>query len=138
MAVKIGTNLSRQEVLALKDIGFQLQQREALFPRRRLSTIAMLPIPQTHFHVPLNPDAHPTSRFGKSVHRNLATLIVYHENKWESVGLMDGYYVVGIIVIPYPGFGVLINIVSKEDITYRVIIGDMPHCSCPDFTKMSS
>ena len=138
MAVKIGTNLSRQEVLALKDIGFQLQQREALFPRRRLSTIAMLPIPQMHFHVPLNPDAHPTSRFDKLVHRNLTALIVYHENKWESVGLMDGYYVVGIIVIPYPGFGVLINIVSKEDITYRVIISDMPHCSCPDFNKMSS
>ena len=39
---------------------------------------------------------------------------------------------------PYPGFGVIINIVSKEDITYRVIIGDIPHCKCPDFTKMFS
>jgi hypothetical protein len=35
------------------------------------------------------------------------------------------------------GFGVLINIVSKVDIIYRVTIGDMPHCTCPDFTKMS-
>jgi hypothetical protein len=46
--------------------------------------------------------------------------------------------VVEITVIPYRGFGVLINIVSKEDITYRVTIGDMPHCTCFDFNKMSS
>jgi len=52
--------------------------------------------------VPLNPDAHSTSRFDKSVHHNLAALMVDHKNKWESVGLMDGYYVVGIIGIPYP------------------------------------
>ena len=29
-SVKIGTNLLREEVLALEDVGFQLQQREAL------------------------------------------------------------------------------------------------------------
>jgi hypothetical protein len=46
--------------------------------------------------------------------------------------------VIGITAILYPGFGVLINIVSKEDITYHVTIGDMLHCTCPDFTKMSS
>ena len=32
--VKIVTNLTRQEVLALEDVGFQLQQMEALCPRR--------------------------------------------------------------------------------------------------------
>ena len=42
------------------------------------------------------------------------------------------------MAIPYPGFGVIINIVSKEDITYSVTIGDIPHCTCPDLTKMSS
>ena len=29
---------------------------------------------------------------------------------------MEGYYVVGVIVIPYARFKMLINIVSKEDI----------------------
>jgi hypothetical protein len=99
--MKIDTNVSRQEVLALEYVGFQLQQREVLSPSRRLSTIAMLPIPRTDFHVPLNSDAHPTSRFGKSVRRNLAPPTFDHKNKWESAGLMDGYYVVGITVIPY-------------------------------------
>jgi hypothetical protein len=136
--VKIGTNLSRHEVLALEDAGFQLQQREVLSPRRMFSMIATLPIPRTDFHAPPNPDAHPTSRFGKTVRRNLSAPMPDHKNKWESAGLMDGYYVVGVTAIPYPGFGVLINIVSKEDISYRVTIGDIPHCTCPDFTKMSS
>ena len=47
--VKIGTNISRQEVLALEDVGFQLQQREVLSPRRRFSTIATLLFPWTNF-----------------------------------------------------------------------------------------
>jgi hypothetical protein len=75
--VKIGTNLSRQEVLTL-DVGFQLQQREVLSPRRRLLTIAMLPIPRTDFHVPLNPDVHLISTLGKSVRRNLSTPTIDH------------------------------------------------------------
>jgi hypothetical protein len=69
--VKIGTNLSRHEVLALEDAGFQIQQREVLSPRHRLSTVATLPIPRTDFRVPLKLDAHPTSMFGKTVRRNL-------------------------------------------------------------------
>ena len=50
---------------------------------------------------------------------------------------MDGYYVVGIIAIPYIGFGLVINIVSKEDIAYRVTIGNITYCTCLDITKMS-
>ena len=60
------------------------------------------------------------------------------KKKWESAGLMDGSYVVGVTAISYPGYGVIINIVSKKIITYRITIGDIPHCTCLDFTKMSS
>ena len=38
---------------------------------------------------------------------------------------MDGYYVIGVTPIPYPCLGVIINIVSKEDNTYHVTIGDI-------------
>ena len=69
--VKIGTNLSRQEVLALEDDGFLLQQKEVLSHRRRFSTSAMLPIPRTDFHMPLTPDNHPTSKFGPTCLRFL-------------------------------------------------------------------
>ena len=49
--------------------------------------------------------------------------------KGDSVKFMEGYYVVGVTTIPYLGFGVIINIVSKEDNSYRVTIIDIPHCT---------
>ena len=94
--------------------------------------------PSNGFLCSLNPDVHPTSRFGKTMRRNLAAPIVYHKNKWEGAGLMDGYHVVGVTAIPYPRFGVLINIISKKDIAYCITIGDIPQCTCPDFIKMST
>ena len=133
--MKIGINLSRQEILMFKDVKFQFQQRESLSPRGRFSTIAMLPISRTDVHVPLNPDTHPTSRFDKAMCHNLLTLTKIHKYKWERTGLIDGYYMVGVNDIPYPRFGVLINIGSKEDIVYHITIGDIPHCTCPDFIK---
>ena len=48
--------------------------------------------------------------------RNPTPLIMDHKNKWESAELLDNYYVVGVIAIPCPGFGVIINIVFKEAI----------------------
>jgi hypothetical protein len=62
--VKIGTNLSREDVLAFENAGFQLQQMKALSPCRRLSTISNL---RSHFSMPPSPDAHPTFKFGKTM-----------------------------------------------------------------------
>ena len=86
----------------------------------------------------IEPGCPATFKFGKTVRRNPIVPMTYYKNKWESIGLMDGYYVVGVIAIPYPRYGVIMNIVSKEDITYCITIGDIPHCMCPNFTKMSS
>ena len=82
--IKIGTNLSRKEILAFEDARFQLQQREALFPRHRFSTIATLLIPRSHFCMPPNLDAHPTFNFGKTMCYNPTTLAVDHKNKWRA------------------------------------------------------
>lgn len=54
-------------------------------------------------------EAQPATR--GQLHWNQATLMVEHKKNWESVGLMNKYYVVGITPIPYLGFGVIINIV---------------------------
>ena len=43
----------------------------------------------------------------------MAALLPEHVNKWESALHMDGYYVVGVIVMPYPGFSCIITIISK-------------------------
>lgn len=64
--------------------------------------------------------------------------MVNHTIKWESAGLIDRYYVVGVTIIPYIGFRVTINIVSKEGVTYHVTLGNIPQCICPDFTKTFS
>ena len=90
------------------------------------------------FHVALNLDAHSTSRFKKAMRRNLVAPMANLKNKWERTKLKDIYYVVRVTAIPYPRFGVLINIISKEDIAYRATIGEIPFCICTNFTKMSS
>ena len=43
--VKARTNLTREEVFALDDVGFKLQQWEALLPHCHLGTMPNLPIP---------------------------------------------------------------------------------------------
>ena len=100
--------------------------------------MAILPIICSHFCMPPNPDAHPSFRFEKTMHDNPTTPGANHKNKWKSVELIDNYCMVGVTAIPYPSFGVIMNIVSKEDITYRITIGNIPHCTCPYFTTMSS
>ena len=65
---------------------------------------------------------------------NLTISSMDNKYTWKSAWLMDGYYVINIIVIPYVGFGVIINIISKEDKSYRVTIGDIPQYMCVDFT----
>lgn len=108
--VKIGTNLLREENLVVDDDGFQLQQREAFLHRCRLSTIVALPILESHVCVQPYMDA------------LLEDIKTYWDlgpitrNKWESTGLMDRYFVVGVTSSSYPCFGVIINIVSEEDI----------------------
>ena len=60
---------------------FKLQQMDAITPRHRLSPIATIPIHQSHFHAPWNPDALPTIKFEKIVHRKPTTLTADHKNK---------------------------------------------------------
>jgi hypothetical protein len=80
------TNLSRQEALVLKDARFQLQQRKALSPRYRLSTIVTLRILWTDLCAQLNLEAHPTSNFRKIVCHNLVAPTTNHKNKWKNAG----------------------------------------------------
>ena len=103
------------------DAWFQLQQREAFSPRRKLLTIPTSPLDA--FMCATKPITHPYSGFSKIVRCNLAIPIEDHKNKWESAKLMEEYYVVGVIVIPYPRFEMIINILSKVNNPYCVKIG---------------
>ena len=59
--------------------------------------------------------------------------------RFEPIAFHIGELSVKLILATHaPQARMIINIVSKEDIPYHVTIGDIPHCTCPDFTKMSS
>ena len=61
-----------------------------------------------------------------------------HKTKCMSVWLVKGYYGIGVTAIPQSRFRMMINIISKEDNSYRVRIGGITHFTCPNFTKSSS
>ena len=51
-------------------------------------------------------------------------------HRWQ-----DNTPLVGVTSISYLRFGVIINIVSKEDNSYYVTITNIPHFTCPDLTR---
>ena len=136
--VKIGTNLTIEEVLALEDAGFQLQQREALSPRRQFQTVKNLPIPRIQFPGPGAPDTHPALRNNKNVRRSSTAPTAEHRNKWESASLMDGIYISDVVTVPHPGYGAIIDILSHSNQKYNVTISSFPTCNCPDFKAMET
>jgi hypothetical protein len=72
----------------LEDAMFQWQQREALSPHRKLSTIATLLIHWLYFHVLANLDTHPTSKFGNIM---LASRVVHKKQMgqcWTPIQLL--------------------------------------------------
>jgi hypothetical protein len=67
--VKIGTNLSRKEILDLENVGFQLPQR-AIISTWRLFRLEDFPFHLSAYPTPTSPDNHPKTRSGKIRRRN--------------------------------------------------------------------
>ena len=67
--VKIGTNLSKKDILDLEIAGFQLPQRVVISPRR-LFGMEELPFSLASFPTLANADDCPKTRSGKSIRRN--------------------------------------------------------------------
>ena len=65
--VKLGTNLTREEVFVLEDVGFQLQQRGTMSSRRMFISLLDMSIPRIEFEVPANPDFHKTIRGNSTI-----------------------------------------------------------------------
>ena len=79
------TNEIRYQILKGGGVGaWRCRISIALSPHHRLSIFVTLPIHGCNFFVWTNLDAHPTSRFGKTVCCIFATPKVDHKNKWES------------------------------------------------------
>jgi hypothetical protein len=66
--VKIGTNLSRKEILDLEQAGFQLPQRAVISPRR-LFGMEELSSDLSSYPIPTSPEEHPKIRSGKKIRK---------------------------------------------------------------------
>jgi hypothetical protein len=66
--VKIGTNLSKKEILDLESVGFQLPQRAVISPRR-LVGMDELPFNLASFPTPVSANEFPKTRSGNSIRR---------------------------------------------------------------------
>jgi hypothetical protein len=64
--LKIGTNLSKKEILDFESVGFQLPQR-AVISLRRLFGTEELPFNLASFPTPASADDYPKTRSGKSI-----------------------------------------------------------------------
>jgi hypothetical protein len=79
--VKIGTNLSKKEILELEQAGFQLPQRAVISPRRLFETEG-LPSDLSSYPIPASPAEHPKIRSGKKIRmiKNVPTTSVVYRN----------------------------------------------------------
>jgi hypothetical protein len=63
--VKLGTNLTKKEILALENIGFHLPQCAVISPRRLFG--GDIPVDVASYPTPPFPDDHPKARSGKNI-----------------------------------------------------------------------
>ena len=133
--MKIGTNLSRKEILDLENVGFQLPQRAIIFPWR-LFWMKDLPFHLSAYPTPTFLDDHPKIRSGKIIRRNKNVPTTKHYV--SSLTLKD--HLCQVMMIPHPRFGCIITLDSKvppKIQQYLITIGSFLKCSCRYFKDMA-
>jgi hypothetical protein len=88
--MKIGTNLSRKEILDLEHVGFQLSQRAVISPRR-LFGMEELPSDLTSYPIPASPDKHPKIKSEKNIRRNKNVPTTKQANNYASSLTLKGH-----------------------------------------------
>lgn len=137
--VKIGTNLTRPEILKLENAGFQLPQKERIAPTRLFNSSAP-PLDLSRVVVPSNPDSYPSSRQSKTTRRSATAPSTKQMQMVASARAMDGT-ILKVTMIPQPGFGCVIMLQSKPAPTqsiYQLTVSSLPECNCPAFIDMIS
>jgi hypothetical protein len=135
--VKIGTNLSKKEILDLESAGFQLPQRAVISPRRLFGT-EELPFSLTSFPTPANADDFPKTRSGKSIRRNNNAPNIQQHNNCASALTLKGQ-IRRVMIIPRPGYGCIVTLDSGAPPNvsqYLITISSFPECSCVFFKDM--
>jgi hypothetical protein len=137
--VKIGTNLSRKEILDLEHVGFQLSQRAVISPRR-LFGMEELPSDLSSYPFPTSPEEHPKIRSCKNIRRiKNAPTTTEANNCASSLILKD--QIRKVTMIPHPGFGCIITLDSgapPKVEQYLITIGSFRDYSCEYFENMAT
>jgi hypothetical protein len=138
-SAKIGTNLSRKEILDLERAGFQLSQRAVISPRR-LFGMEELPSDLSFYPIPASPNEYPKIRSGKNIRRIKNMPTMKQANNCAS-SLASNGQIQKVTMIPHPGFGCIICLDSgalPKVQQYLITIGSFPNCSCEYFKDMAT
>ena len=137
--VKIGTNLTRSEIVALENVGFQLPQRERV-PLNRSFNNFTLPMDFSSLQVPENPDHFPGTRKSKCVRRSNTGPSSKQLLSINSAMALEAS-ILKVTMIPQPGFGCIISLQSKPsptDSMYQLTVSSYPDCTCSAFKETMS
>jgi hypothetical protein len=125
--VKIGTNLSKKEILDLESVGFQLPQCVVISPRR-LFGMAELPFDLASFPTPASTEEFPKTRSGKSIRRNNNAPSTKQANNCASSLTLKGQ-IRKVMMTPHPGYGCIVTLDSgapPKVQQYLITIGTFP------------
>jgi hypothetical protein len=137
--VKIGTNLSKKEILDFESAGFQLPQRAVISPRRVFGT-EELPFSLVSFPTPASADDCPKTRSRKSIRRNNNAPSTQQANNCASALTLNGQ-IRKVTMIPHPRYGCIVTLDSgapPKVKQYLITIGTFPECSCEFFKDMAT
>ena len=135
--VKRGTNLSKQEILALEATGFQLPQRQPISPWRLFGEHSGMHL-LSSYPVPDDADEHPKIRDGKRVLRNSKAPTTMQANNSASALTLIAR-IERVTMVPHPGFGCIVSLISGKEPRvqkYTLSISSFPTCTCPYFEEM--
>ena len=135
--VKIGTNLSKQKILALEAAGFQLPQRQPISPCRLFGEHSATQL-LSSYPVPGDADEHPKIRGGKRVCRNPKAPTTMQANNSASALTLTAR-IERVTMVPHPGFGCIVSLISGTEprvLKYTLSISSFPSCTCPYFKEM--
>jgi hypothetical protein len=135
--VMVGTKLTRSEIMALENAGFQLPPKERVTPTRLFNNSAH-PLDLSRVRIPDNPDYIPPTRKSKATRRSGTGPSIKHKQNVGSARAMHGT-VLKLTMIPHRGFGCVILLPSKPpptDAIYQVTVSSHPECTCAAFKDM--
>jgi hypothetical protein len=108
--VKLGTNLTRPEILKLENVGFQLAQKERIMPIFFYTSALSLNL--SGVDVPANPNSYPSSKQSKSTRRSTTAPSTKQMQMVASARALDGT-ILKVTMIPRREFGCVIMLQSK-------------------------